>query len=235
MVKMQSDIVREQSAGSPSLAISGVNGKATAEPGRPVGSIFNAGLDLGLLALVLWLVYEIGTSLFFSPDAASSYSSVAVTVDDATTSVDFAMLADSRPFRSLEASELQSADLLPLTELNYSLLGVRFNSSGQSSILLQVPGQFQQSYVVGDDLAPGVRLSGIFLNYIRISRSGQLERLYLKGVDPNAEQAPVQPVNRRDKPAEKYRTDVNEQTIEDLVDRLNEAEIEDNRSSSFNE
>lgn len=94
----------------------------------------------------------------------------------------FAILSVASPFLKTEVPAAQT-DNLPLTNLNISLLGIRLAEVGDSSAILRTSGNMESAFIIGEDVMPGVRLSGIYIDHIVLSRGGRQERLFLDGTD----------------------------------------------------
>lgn len=64
--------------------------------------------------------------------------------------------------------------------LNLILFGVRENrGSGGGAAIIGAPDGEQGSYAVGEEVAPGVRLSAVFFDYVVLDRGGRQEKLFL--------------------------------------------------------
>lgn len=64
--------------------------------------------------------------------------------------------------------------------LNLMLFGVRENrGSGGGAAIIGAPDGDQASYAVGEEVAPGVRLSAVFFDYVVLDRGGRQEKLFL--------------------------------------------------------
>ncbi len=66
------------------------------------------------------------------------------------------------------------------SSLNLLLFGVRENrGSGGGAAIIGPPDGQQASYAVGEEVAPGVRLSQVFFDYVVLDRGGRQEKLFL--------------------------------------------------------
>ena len=81
-----------------------------------------------------------------------------------------------------------------VTSLNLKLFGVREDrASGRGSAIIGLPDGQQRSFAVGEEIVPGVTLSGVGFDYVTVSRNGSPEQLYLDQSPPAAVVGPGQP------------------------------------------
>ena len=67
-----------------------------------------------------------------------------------------------------------------VTSLQLTLYGIRMNAgSGLGSAILAGPDGVQESYPVGAEIMPGVKLDAVHFDHVVIDRSGVRESLYL--------------------------------------------------------
>lgn len=96
---------------------------------------------------------------------------------------------------------LSGASTAPLvvTSLNLKLYGVRENrASGGGAAIIGLPDGQQRSFAVGEEIVPGVTLTGVSFDGVTISRGGAAEQLYLdqsrapgaSGTQPQTQAAP---------------------------------------------
>ncbi len=86
---------------------------------------------------------------------------------------------------------LQDTAAPSVTSLNLKLFGTRIDSAmGRGAAFITTPDGIQNSYVVGDEIVPGVKLKAIASDNITIERGGTTEQLYL---DQSVAAAVVQP------------------------------------------
>jgi general secretion pathway protein C len=86
---------------------------------------------------------------------------------------------------------LQETTAPSVTSLNLKLFGTRIDSAmGRGAAFVTTPDGIQNSYVVGDEIVPGVKLKSIASDNITIERGGTTEQLYL---DQSVAAAVVQP------------------------------------------
>jgi general secretion pathway protein C len=79
-----------------------------------------------------------------------------------------------------------------VTSLALQLFGTRINEgSGQGSAIIATPDGVQGSYVVGDEVMPGVVLKQVAYDHVVLDRGGALENLFLdQSADGGAATAP---------------------------------------------
>lgn len=67
-----------------------------------------------------------------------------------------------------------------VTSLQLVLFGIRMNeASGGGSAIIEVPGDGQQSFGVGEEIMPGVTLKAVAYDHVIIARGGVDEQLYV--------------------------------------------------------
>ena len=86
-----------------------------------------------------------------------------------------------------------------VTSLNIRLFGVLANqATGGGSAIIATPDGQQRSYLVGEDIMPGVTLTGVGFDFVTIGRGGASEQLFLDqtptGPVPNSPGANLTPV-----------------------------------------
>lgn len=88
-----------------------------------------------------------------------------------------ALFASFDPFTRTAA---QASGEVAVTSLSLTLFGTRMNenSGGGSAILAGADG-VQQSYLVGEEVMPGVLLSQVAFDHVVLTRNGQKESLFL--------------------------------------------------------
>jgi general secretion pathway protein C len=90
--------------------------------------------------------------------------------------------------RDFDAFFRTSADTGPVavTSLNLTLLGTRVDQvSGRGSAIIDSNGT-QSSFLVGEEVMPGVKLAAVDFDNVTIERSGTREKLYLDQSTPAA-------------------------------------------------
>ena len=81
-----------------------------------------------------------------------------------------------------------------VTSLNLTLFGIRSNeSSGSGSAIIAGEDGVQNSYAVGEEVAPGVVLESVAFDHVILSRGGVKESLYLDQSVPAQTVAPPAP------------------------------------------
>ena len=79
-----------------------------------------------------------------------------------------------------------------VTGLNLKLYGVREDrATGRGSAIIALPDGTQQSFAVGDELIPGVRLAEVGFDSVTIDRGGAREQLFLDQSTPAPNGAPA--------------------------------------------
>lgn len=113
---------------------------------------------------------------------------------DAAQAVDPAMLAGFDPFfRTADASAPTAVSTLAL-----SLLGTRVDTvSGRGSAIIATEDGKQSSFMVGEEVVPGVRLKSVGFDEVVLDRGGSAESLFL---DQSGSAAPVTPAGAGDPP-----------------------------------
>lgn len=89
--------------------------------------------------------------------------------------------AEAAVMRDFDAFFRTTADTGPvaITSLNLNLLGTRVDTvSGRGSAIIDSNG-VQASFLVGEEVMPGVRLEAVDFDNVTITRSGAREKLYL--------------------------------------------------------
>ncbi|WEK01623.1 MAG: type II secretion system protein N [Candidatus Sphingomonas phytovorans] len=100
-----------------------------------------------------------------------------------------ALLQGFDPFFRLSGS----ADGKPVvvTSLQLTLFGTRVNEAmGGGSAIIAGPDGLQQSFAVGDEISPGVKLKAVVFDHVTIDRGGAAEDLFL---DQSGAVTPVAP------------------------------------------
>lgn len=92
------------------------------------------------------------------------------------------LLGSFDPFFRLSAP---GAGPAVVTSLNLKLFGVREDrASGRGSAIVGLPDGQQRSFAVGDEIVPGVILSGVGFDNVTVSRGGAVEQLFLDQSSP---------------------------------------------------
>jgi len=82
-----------------------------------------------------------------------------------------------------------------VTSLQLVLFGIRMNeASGGGSAIIEVPGDGQQSFAVGDEIMPGVTLKAVAYDHVIIARGGADEQLYVAQSE-SGDRAPIPTVD----------------------------------------
>jgi general secretion pathway protein C len=104
-----------------------------------------------------------------------------------------ALFSGFDPFFRTEVADASAGNV---TTLNLTLFGIRSNaSSGGGSAILAGEDGVQNSYAIGEEVAPGVTLDAVAFDHVILSRGGIKESLYLdqsvpaETVNPDADPA----------------------------------------------
>lgn len=85
---------------------------------------------------------------------------------------------------------------IAIATVDLELFGVREDrATGRGSAIISTPDGQQQSFAVGDEIMPGVVLTGVGPDNVTISRNGTAERIYLD------QSAPVPPATQQQQQA----------------------------------
>jgi general secretion pathway protein C len=96
--------------------------------------------------------------------------------------------ADFDPFFRLAANQGPAN----VTSLNLRLYGVREDrATGRGSAIIALPDGRQSSFAVGDEIMPGVRLTGVAFDSVTIDRQGNSEQIFLDQSTPAPAAAPA--------------------------------------------
>ena len=88
----------------------------------------------------------------------------------------FDKLTDFDPFFRLQPTEAQAL----VTSIPVKLFGVRVDmASGRGSAIIATPDGVQNSYVVGDEVMPGVILKQVAFDSASLERGGVIEKVFL--------------------------------------------------------
>ena len=108
------------------------------------------------------------------------------------------MLADFDPFFRIQAGSGPAV----VTSLNLTLHGTREDrATGRGSAIIALPDGRQMSFMVGEEIMPGVRLTAVDFDNVTIDRQGTAEQIFLDqspaatvaGTQPAPAAAPMAP------------------------------------------
>lgn len=99
-----------------------------------------------------------------------------------------AVLAAVDPFHRGAAPGAAAAPAAPAVEM--TLFGVRADARGSGSAILGAADGEQTSFVVGEEVAPGVRLASVGFDHVVLDRGGQQQTIYMEGAE-GADAAPA--------------------------------------------
>jgi general secretion pathway protein C len=98
-----------------------------------------------------------------------------------------AVLAAVDPFNRGVSPGAIAAPAAPAVEM--TLFGVRADARGSGSAILGAADGEQTSFVVGEEVAPGVRLASVGFDHVVLDRGGQQQTIYMEGAE-GADTAP---------------------------------------------
>jgi general secretion pathway protein C len=99
-----------------------------------------------------------------------------------------ALLSTFDPFAA--ASVATSAAAAPAPASGLTLFGTRMSmGSAPGSAIIAGADGIQTSYLVGEEVAPGLRLVGVGFDFVLLGGSGTEQRLAMEGAEPPAAQA----------------------------------------------
>lgn len=102
-----------------------------------------------------------------------------------------------------------------VTSLNLTLFGIRANeSSGGGSAIIAGEDGVQNSFAVGEEVAPGVTLDSVAFDHVVLSRGGVKESLYL---DQSVPAEPVGPASASDAPPATGDVSLNSETLQKSI------------------
>lgn len=105
-----------------------------------------------------------------------------------------------------------------ITALNITLFGIRANeSSGGGSAIIAGEDGVQNSYAVGEEVAPGVTLDSVAFDHVILSRGGVKESLYLDQSVPAETVNPALPTAAPSAPSEPSDVAINAETIQKSI------------------
>jgi general secretion pathway protein C len=137
----------------------------------PIGNIFIALIVILLAVQVTRIFWVIVTPV--GPLAGWRAPSVNLVPPSARQ----ALFSSFDPFYPINSA---AATTQNVTSLNLVLFGVRANeSSGGGSAIIAGEDGIQKSFVVGEEVAPGVTLDAVAFDHVILSRGGVKESLYL--------------------------------------------------------
>lgn len=141
------------------------------------------GLELGLLTLLALQLARLAWTVLTPVQPLGDWRPAAA---PAAAPTEAAVLRDFDPFFRTAVDTGPVA----VTNLNLTLLGTRVDTvSGRGSAIIDSNG-VQSSFLVGEEVMPGVRLAAVDFDNVTVERSGVREKLYLDQSAPAAN-APV--------------------------------------------
>lgn len=89
------------------------------------------------------------------------------------------ILRGATPFFRLDPAR-PDAPAASVTSLNLTVFGIRLDSAtGRGSAIIATPDGVQQSFLVGDEILPGVTLKAVAFDHITLVRGGSEEALFI--------------------------------------------------------
>ena len=145
-------------------------------PSTRFASVPVAKLVIGILAILVSIqVARLFWVVVTPVGPLGNWKSVSVNV--IPVSARTALFASFDPFFRNDAPAAGAANV---TSLNLTLFGIRANeSSGGGSAIMAGEDGVQNSYAVGEEVAPGVVLFAVAFDHVILSRGGVKESLYL--------------------------------------------------------
>lgn len=92
-------------------------------------------------------------------------------------------------FRATPVVPQEGTMRAPESSLKLSLFGLRAMQDGQGSAIVKMEDADQKLVRVGDAIAPGIRLVGVYTDRLEISRAGTREAVYLRPKSATSAQA----------------------------------------------
>jgi general secretion pathway protein C len=103
---------------------------------------------------------------------------------------EIALLSTYDPFSAATASPALAA-AAPAALTGFTLFGTRMSvGRAPGSAIIAGPDGIQNSYSVGEEITPGVRLLGVGFDFVLVGGNGSEQRLAMEGADPPPGAAP---------------------------------------------
>ena len=137
-------------------------------------------LELLLMALVAVQAARLFWALLTPLGPVGEYRTLSAAPPTAASA---ATLAAFDPF--FRTDPAAAAAPVVVTALNLRLAGVREDrATGRGTAFITLPDGTQQSFVVGEEIEPGVTLTAVGFDFITVTRNGAAEQLFLDGAPP---------------------------------------------------
>ena len=146
------------------------------------------------LGLVLLLAYQLASLMFDAVEAPTRPDHASFEVQtEAAKAPDLAILSTFDPFfrQIAKVSEVPQGNVAPETTLRIEVFGLRSVGDGQGTAILKMQDSEQKLVQVGEEIANGVKLAGVFADRLEIIRAGVREAVFLR---PQADRVATQRV-----------------------------------------
>ena len=142
-------------------------------------------LLVGLIAKIIMMLTGIGAGVN-GGQALPAKPAAQMGVNGVTQEPDLSVLTSFDPYHRAAVSQQPQPMALqisaPETNLNLKVYGMRADTSGESSsAIIQTPDNKQASYMVGEEIIPGVTLESVDIDFVILNRDGTRERLSRQG------------------------------------------------------
>ncbi len=136
------------------------------------------------LGLVVLIAYQFATLFykFIGADKTALLPPQSVNLTADTEARDLSLLTSFDPFfRQISAAPIvPGGDIAPESSLGIELFGLRAMGGGQGTAIIKMQDDDQKLVHVGDDIAGGVQLSGVYADRLEINRAGIRETVFLR-------------------------------------------------------
>ncbi|MEX0300377.1 MAG: type II secretion system protein N [Kordiimonas sp.] len=138
-------------------------------------------LELGLVTLLAYQLVVLFYK-FVEEDTQITPQLEHTVVTDAEVVGDHSLLTSFDPFfRQISATPIApGGEIAPESNLQIELFGLRAMGNGQGTAIVKMQDGDQKLVHVGDDVANGVKLSGVYADRLEINRSGIRETVFLR-------------------------------------------------------
>jgi len=140
--------------------------------------------ELGLVLIIAYQMAQL-TFLLWPGDAVRKPPALAV-AGAKLTERDISHLVSFDPFfrRTATDSEIIQNQVVPESTLRLEVFGLRATGGGKGSAIIRMQDGDQTLVEVGAELAPGIRLVGVYMDRMEVSRAGTREAIFMR---PQAE------------------------------------------------
>jgi len=143
-----------------------------------IAELLLAAILLFLIAKIAFLFVKPGSGQVIPPsNAQQEMTSGSVAAVDSSVLVDFDIF-----HRDQTGIVIVQTNSAPETTLDLKVFGMRADLSGEnSSAIIETPDGKQWTYLVGDEIIPGVTLKSVEIDWVILDRNGADERLSRQG------------------------------------------------------